>query len=98
MLYKIDTGAQYDVVSLRIYQKLNPHPDLYPVNLKLAAYNSSEVVVISKCLLTVEHKNELFNVSFVVVDTKSVPILGLEMCENLNLIKRICGVKSKTLY
>ena len=97
MLCKTDTGAQYDVVSLRIYQKLNPHPDLYPVNLKLSAYNSSEVLVISKCSLTLEHKNELFNVSFLVVDTKSVPILGLEMCENLNLIKRICGVESKAL-
>ena len=67
------------------------------MNLKLSDYSSSEVLVISKCSLTLEHKNELFNVPFLVVDTKSVPILGLEMCENLNLIKRICGVESKAL-
>ena len=48
-----------------------------------------------KCSLTLEHKNELFDVSFVVVDTKSIPNLGLESRENLKLIKRICSVESK---
>ena len=95
ILHKIDTGAQCNVVPLKIYQKLNPQPDLHPVNLKLSAYNNSEIPVIGKCSLTLEHKNELFNVSFLVVDTKSVPILALESCENLKLIKRICSVKSK---
>ena len=32
--------------------------------------------------------------SFLLVDTKSVPILGLESCENLKLIKSICSVES----
>ena len=93
--YKIDTGAQCKVVPLNIYQKLNPQPDLHPVNLKLSAYNNSEILVIGKCSLTLEHKNELFNVSSLVVDTTLVPILGLESCGNLKLIKRICSVDSK---
>ena len=29
--YKIDTGAQCNVVALKIYQKLNPQPDLHPL-------------------------------------------------------------------
>ena len=41
------------------------------------------------------HKNELFNMSLLVVDIKSVPILGLELCENLKLIKCICSIKLK---
>ena len=32
---------------------------------------------------------------FLVVDTKSVSILGLESCENLKLIKCICSIESK---
>ena len=80
--YKIDTGAQCNVVPLKIYQKLNPQPDLHPMNLKLSAYKKFEIPVIGKCSLTLEHKNKLFNVSFLVVDTKSVPILGLESCKN----------------
>ena len=34
--YKIDTGAQCNVVPLKIYQKLNRQPDLHTVNLKLS--------------------------------------------------------------
>ena len=45
--------------------------------------------------LTLENKNELFNVSFLAVYTKSVPILGLESCENLKLIWRISSVELK---
>ena len=33
--------------------------------------------------------------SFLVVDTKSVPILGLELCKNLKLIKRIYSIELK---
>ena len=95
ILFKINTGEQCNIVPLKIYQKLNPQHDLHPVNLKLSAYNNSKIPVIGKCSLTLEHKNELFNVSFLVVDTKLVPILGLESCENLKLTKRICSVESK---
>ena len=94
-MYKIDTGAQCNVVPLKVYQKLNPQPDLHPLNLKLSAYNNSKIPVTGKCSLTLEHKIELFNVSFLVLDIKSVPILGLESRENLKLIKCICSVESK---
>ena len=77
-----------------IYQRLNPQPDLHAVNLKLSAYNNSKIPVIGKCSHTLQHKKNLFNVFFL-VDTKSIPILGLETCENLKLIKRICSVESK---
>ena len=50
--------------------------------------------MIGKCSLTLEHRNEFFNGSFV-IETKSVPILGLQSCKNLKLIKRIHSVKSK---
>ena len=33
--------------------------------------------------------------SFLAVETKSVPIPGLESCDNLKLIKHICSVESK---
>ena len=33
-----------------------------------------------------------FDVSFIVVDSKSVPVLGLATSESLNLIKRISAV------
>ena len=56
--YKIDTDAKCNVVPLKIYQKLDPQPDLHPVNLKISAYNNSEIPVIGKCSLSLEQKKQ----------------------------------------
>ena len=50
-LHKTDTGTKCNVVLLKIHQKINPQPDLHPENLKLSAYNTSEIPVIDKCHL-----------------------------------------------
>ena len=73
-------------------KKFDPEPDLCPVNIKLSAYNNSKIPVLGKCSLTLKHKKDHFDVSFIVVDSKSVPILGLATSESLNLIKRISAI------
>ena len=71
------------------------HSLISTLNLKLSAYNISQIPVIGKCSLSLEHKSKLLKVSFLVVDTKSVPILGLELCKNLKLIKCIYSIELK---
>ena len=44
--------------------------------------------------MTLDHKSNSFEVSFIVVDSDSVPIFGLKISEHLQLIKRVC--RSKT--
>ena len=83
---KIDTGAQCNVIPLKIFKRFDPKPDLCPVNVKLSAYNNSKFLVLEKCSLTLKHKKDHFDVSFIVV----VPILGLATSESLNLICRKC--------
>ena len=61
---------------------------------KLSAYNGSKIPVVGKCSLTLDHKNNYFKVSFIVVDLCSVPILGLKTSERLQLIKRICRIEA----
>ena len=90
--YKIVTGAQCNVIPLTILKTFDPEPDLCPVNTNLSAYNNSKIPVLGKCSLTLKHKKDYFDVSFIVVDSKSVPILGLATSESLNLIKRISAV------
>ena len=90
--YKIDTGAQCNVVSLTILKNFDPEPDLCPVNIKLSAYNNSKIPVLGKCSFTLKHKKDHFDVSLFVVDSKSVPVLGLSTSKNRNLIKRISAV------
>ena len=52
--YKIDTGAQCNVIPLTILKKFDPEPDLCPVNIKLSAYNNSTIPVLGKCSLTLK--------------------------------------------
>ena len=80
------------LLTLTILKKLDPEPDLCPVNRKISTYNNSRISVLGKCSLTLEHKKDRFEVSFIVVDSKSVPILRLTTSESLNLIKRISAV------
>ena len=90
--YKIDTGAQCKVTPLTILKKFDPEPDLCPVNIKLSAYNNSKIPILGECSLTLKHKEDHFNVSFIVVDSQSVSILGLATSESLNLIKHISAI------
>ena len=62
------------------------------MNIKLSAHNNSKIPVLGKCSLTLKHKKDYFDISFIVVDSKSVPILELLTSKNLNLIKRISAV------
>ena len=51
-------------------------------------------------LITLAHKSNSFKVSFIVVDSDSVPILRLKRSKHLQLIKRICRIEtnSETLF
>ena len=73
-------------------KKFDPEPDLCPLNIKLSAYNNSKIPVLGKCSITLKHKKDYFDVLFIVVDSKSIPILGLATSESLNLRKRISAV------
>ena len=96
--YKIDTGDQCNAIPLTILKKFDPEPDLYLVNIKLSAYNNSKILVLGKySITTLKHKKDHFDVSFIVVDSISVPILGLATSKSLNLIKCISAVNEQFL-
>jgi transposase InsO family protein len=92
--YKIDTGAQTNILPLSVYNQLNIKPTLEKTNVKLSAYNGGDIPAIGKCELRLESKTENYEVAFIVTDTESPPLLGLQTCQQLNIIKRIWVVDS----
>ena len=71
-------------------------PVSYKINTGGAQCNVILLAVLKKfdpepdlCPVNIKHKKDHFDVSFTVVDSKSVPILGLATSESLNLIKPI---------
>ena len=65
---------------------------LNPTSVQLSAYNNSKIPILGECSLSLKHKKDHFDVSFIVVDSKSVPILRLATSKNLNLIKHIFAI------
>ena len=92
--YKIDTGAQWNVIPVKSLENISPKPDLQRV--KLSTYNGSKILVVGKCSLTLDHKNLSFKVWFIVVDSDSLPILGLKTSKHLQPIKRICRIETNS--
>ena len=87
--YKIDSGAQVNVISRKHFNKLLNHPSIKNSDMKLTAYNGSSIPVSGRCILNIKHLGRTYPLLFVIVDIDSVPILGLKASERLNLIQRV---------
>ena len=87
--FTIDTEAQCTVIPKYLLNSLVPRPKLKPTTMKLSAYNGTEIPVAGKCITSIKLKNQKVQVLFFVVDADSVPIIGLNTSEKLNLIKRV---------
>ncbi len=92
--YKIDTGAQVNVLPKKLFYSLSNRPKLKPTGIKLTAYSGSNIPVIGKCIAYTKLKNKSIPVLFIIAETSSSPILGLKTSESLNLIKRVLHVNS----
>ena len=90
--YKIDTGAQVNILSKADYQRVKQKSKLHKSTVKLSAYNGSAIPVVGKSVLNLNHKGRSYPVLFIIVDIEATPILGLTTCSHLNLIKRIMHV------
>ena len=58
----------------------------------MSTYNNSKIPVLGKCCITIKLNKDQFDVLFIIVDSKPVPILGLATSERLSWIKRISAV------
>ena len=92
--FKLDTGAQVNVIPRSIYKKLKLRPVLKPSKVRLTAYNNTTIPIHGKCIATLKYQGKSFQTLFVVVDVNSSPILGLKTGEKLNLIKRVYNIDS----
>jgi hypothetical protein len=54
--YKLDTGAQVNVLPKSQYNRLLRKPKLKNTKVKLTAYNGTNIPVVGKCIVRVAHK------------------------------------------
>ena len=87
--FKLDTGAEVNVLPKNLFDKLHLRPKLSRSAVKLSAYNNSDIPVEGKCIASVQHEGKVYKVLFMVVKSNTIPILGLNACQRLNLLQRV---------
>ncbi|UYV70538.1 hypothetical protein LAZ67_7003442, partial [Cordylochernes scorpioides] len=86
---KLDTGADVNILPERLIKEWPNMPLLETADCKIYTYTGQQIPVVGKCQLDCKMKYACRKVTFLIVNNSAVPILGLDECEKLNLVKRV---------
>ena len=92
--FKIDTGAQCNVISTRVYDQISGKP-LQKSQTRLVAFGGHRVKTSGKTVLLCEYKRKYVPVNFEVVQQDVPNILGLKTCMEMSVVKRVDAIKPK---
>lgn len=94
--FKLDTGAQVNVLPICLFDKLKEQPNVRPYDTPILDYNKSPIPVIGVCTLLCKSKfiRNPKRLEFLITSLNSSAILGLQACENLGLIKRMYNLNT----
>lgn len=95
--FKLDTGSQANIIPEHVYDKLGLCGVLQIPKRKLSAYNGGTLHTLGVCRLSCTYKNKTHNIEFYIVDTTNTPILGLQTCLDLALIKLVYSVDTSCI-
>ena len=84
---KLDTGAGVNILPNKIFKQLED-VRLKSTKISLTAYGGQKLLPLGKTRLRCAVRGTNTHIEFVVVDTDSPAILGLETCQKLGLVKR----------
>lgn len=84
--FKIDTGAEIDVLPLNIFKRFCPGIELRHTNVTLRAFGGTKIMPVGMCYLFCQYKNMTLNVMIAVVDIDITPILGLSTSARFNIV------------
>ncbi|UYV81408.1 K02A2.6-like [Cordylochernes scorpioides] len=86
---KLDTGADVNILPVSLIKEWPNMPLLETADCKIYTYTGQQIPVVGKCLLDCKTKYACRKVTFLIVNNSAVPILGLDECVKLNLVKRV---------
>ena len=92
--FKIDSGAHVNILPLNEYYRLQNCSKLHSTSINLSAYNGSHIPLKGSYIVRIKHNQSTISVSFLVADTNSTSIIGLNTSTKLNLIKHVMQINS----
>ena len=85
--FKVDTGAQCNVIPEHTFAKFAIKPALRRTNTKLTAYGGTRVPIKGKCQMATKLGSKAIDAEFYVVEiNEAKPLIGLQTCRDLELI------------
>ena len=87
--FKLDTGAQCNVLPTRLLVMIGNDEDLQPCQARIVTYNGSRIRAEGTIILKCKVKGKIYPIKFYIVNNNTQPILGLNTCVQLNLVKRV---------
>lgn len=92
--FKLDTGASINVLPFKYVEKIGMKTYVQNCSDKLVAYNGTKIPIIGVINLNCNVKQHMTKLNFYVTsDINNIPILGLQSCVDLKLIKRIFNIE-----
>ena len=93
--FKIDTGAQCNVLSLETYRQVSQQP-LKKSQAKLVAFGGQRIRSYGKAIILCEHKSKYYPIEFEVISNVS-NVLGLQTITELKLVKPVDTITNDPL-
>ena len=98
MNFKIDSGADCNVISQSLFDRLPvENKQSRQCKAKLKVYDGRRINPRGKVSLACEYKGKFTVMDFILVEKDLPPILGLKSCLGLGLIKRIYSLEEESL-
>ncbi|CAB4021658.1 Hypothetical predicted protein, partial [Paramuricea clavata] len=91
--FKIDTGAQCNVVPVNLCRKVGIEYN-HKTGAKLISYSGHDIKAVGKATIAVECKNKYYLLDVQVINSDVIPVLGLPSSNELNLIQRVHNIES----
>jgi len=89
MTFKLDTGADTNVLPVRLYHQISKGKPLTKTKTILRAYGGGKFSALGKCDLQVSTPRISRSLTFYITDVPDVAILGKQACTDLNLVQRV---------
>ena len=95
--FKLDTGAEINTIPLSTLNSIEGDKKIRKTKIKLKGYFGDVVQPVGEVELSIQYKDKSYKENFIIVNQNIKPLLGLESCFKLGLMKRIYSITKKTL-
>jgi hypothetical protein len=93
---KLDSGAEANVMSKAVFNKLKHRPDIRTTPSVLYGYGGNKLIPIGVATVRIRHKRHNYNAEFFVVDDDVKTLLGLPSCQQLDVVRLVDSVDGVT--